>query len=196
MKFVIFLAGISLILIGTLAYTTITNQHQTVTDFKQNLTGALNIPVGPGSESETPENVTLVPGRITKLVVNLTVSLESGTLSSVQFKIFTAQNFGTCMQQADANGCLVDMTVSNQTVVVPLNSSLAHANGATTLYFGFTNREANSKTVALSATLQASKVEITSARDGNMNLAALGIAGIGLLLTLYGVAAKAVIPWE
>lgn len=196
MKFVIFLAGILLILIGTITYTTITNQHQIVTVSKQIVTDALNIPVGPGSESETPENVTLVPGGISKLVVNLTVSLDSGMLSSVQFKIFTAPNFGPCMQQVGANACLVDLTVSNQTVIIPLNSSVVRPNGATTLYFGFTNREANSKTVALSASLQARSVETSSARDGYLNFAALGIVGIGLLVTVYGFAARAVIPWE
>lgn len=196
MKFVIFLAGIFLILIGTLTYMTITNQHQTVTNSKEIVTGELNIPIGPGSESETPTNVTIVPGRVSELIVNLTVSLASGTLSSVQFKMFTAPNLGSCMQQAEASACLVDTTVSNQTVIVPLNSSVVHSNGTTTLYFGFANKEANSKTVALVASLKASSVETTSARDGYANFVGLGFAGIGLLVTLYGVAAKTVIPWE
>src|SRR5437016_5698938 len=49
---------------------------------------------------------------------------------------------------------------------------------------------------SLSETLVASSVSTLVARDGGMNFAGLGRSLIGLLVTLYGVFAKTVIPWE
>jgi hypothetical protein len=48
----------------------------------------------------------------------------------------------------------------------------------------------------LSATLVGSSVNTLVARDGGLNFAGLGMSLIGLLVTLYGVFAKTVIPWE
>ena len=84
----------------------------------------------------------------------------------------------------------MNQAVSNSTIRVPLNAS-------TTYYFGFDNRgSGSSKQVLLSATLVGSSVNTLVARDGGLNFAGLGMSLIGLLVTLYGVFAKTVIPWE
>jgi hypothetical protein len=124
------------------------------------------------------------------MIVNLTVSLESGGLSSIQFKLFTGSQLGNCMRNTNPSGCLVNEDVSNQTIRVPLNAS-------TTYYFGFDNRDSSSsRIVLLSVSLFTSSVSTMVARDGEFNFVALGLGGLGLLVILYGVAAKTVIPWE
>ncbi|HVH14465.1 MAG TPA: hypothetical protein VNA15_01945, partial [Candidatus Angelobacter sp.] len=142
------------------------------------------------SFSETPENVTLFQGKENDLVANLTVSTLSGTLSSVQFKLFPDGAFQSCMLSSQPRGCLVNQTVSNSTIRIPLNAS-------TIYYFGFDNTgSSNSKQVLLSASLVGSSVSMLVGRDGGLNFAGLGMSLIGLLVTLYGVFAKTVIPWE
>ena len=196
MKFAILLAGILLIVIGLFAYATIPNLHQVATYTRQKVTGPVDIPVGPGSESETPENVTLAAGRVNELVVDLTVSLQTGGLSSIQFKVFAAPQLGSCMQQTNPDGCLVDTTVSNQTVRVQLNPSTTNSNSPTVYYFGFANKDPTSKTISVSASLSASRVDTVAGRDGSLNFAALGLSVLGLLVAVYGVAARTIIPWE
>ena len=84
----------------------------------------------------------------------------------------------------------MNQTVSNSTLRIPLNAS-------TTYYFGFDNSgSSNSKQVLLSAALVGSSVNTLVTRDGGLNFAGLGLSLIGLLVTLYGVFAKTVIPWE
>jgi hypothetical protein len=120
----------------------------------------------------------------------MTVSTQTGAPSSIQFKLFAEGAFQSCMFSAEQRGCLVNQTVSNSTIRVPLNAS-------TTYYFGFDNRgSGSSKQVLLSATLVGSSVNTLVARDGGLNFAGLGMSLIGLLVTLYGIFAKTVIPWE
>lgn len=196
MKFIVLLIGVSLVLVGLLAYTSVPNLHLIPTTSKLPLTSPSNIPVGPGSESETPANLTLILGKSNELVVNLTVTQSSGSPASIEFKFFAAHELGNCMQQTNPSGCLIDTTVSNQTIRVPLNPSPTSSNAPTTYYFGFTNRDASSKLVAMSASLTTSSVETIAARDGYLNFAALGLSVLGLLVAVYGVAARTVIPWE
>jgi hypothetical protein len=120
----------------------------------------------------------------------MTVSTQTGAPSSIQFKLFAEAAFQSCMFSAEQRGCLVNQAVSNSTIRVPLNAS-------TTYYFGFDNRgSGSSKQVLLAATLVGSSVNTLVARDGGLNFAGLGMSLIGLLVTLYGVFAKTVIPWE
>jgi hypothetical protein len=195
-KFVVLLVGVSLIIVGLLAYVTVPNLHQIATTSRQLVTSPANIPVGPGSESETPENVTLVSGKSNELVVNLTVTQTGGALSSIEFKLFSAHDLGSCMQQTTPTGCLVDVTVSNQTIIVPMNLSTTTPDKPATFFFGFANKDSNSKLVAVSASLSTSSVETVVARDGYVNFAALGLSVFGLLVAIYGVAARTVIPWD
>ena len=190
MKFGIVVGGAFLLLAGLLAYSMIPNFHTVPLQSAQMVVNPKPIPVSSASLSETPENVTLFPGKENELLVNLTVSTQSGVPSTIQFKLFPEGAFQSCMLDAQQRGCLVNQTVSNSTIRIPLNAS-------TTYYFGFDNRGSrSSKQVLLSATLVASSVSTLVARDGGMNFAGLGMSLIGLLVTLYGVFAKTIIPWE
>jgi hypothetical protein len=124
------------------------------------------------------------------MLVNLTVSNVAGGPASIQFKLFTGPELGNCMQEMNPTGCIVNENVSNQTISVPLNVS-------TTYYFGFDNRDpSNSKTVLLSSSLLATSAARVTTRDGDLDYAALALCGFGLLVAIYGIAAKTVIPWE
>jgi hypothetical protein len=190
LKFVAVLAGVTLLVIGLLAYSMIPNIHIIPVQSSLKLAGPTPIVVSPNVQSETPQNVTILPGKNNQILVNLTVSTSAGNLSSIQFKFFTEPEFGNCMRETNPTGCLVDENVSNQTIAIPLNAS-------TTYYFGFENKDpSNTKTVLLSASLFATSVNRVVARDGELNFAALILGGFGLLVVVYGVAAKTVIPWE
>src|SRR5229473_3744580 len=190
MKFGLVVGGALLLVAGLLAYSTIPNFHTVPLQSVQMIVNPKPIPVSSASLSETPENVTLFPGRENELLVNLTVSTQSGIPASIQFKFFAGGAFQNCMLSAEQRGCLVNQSVSNSTIRVTLNAS-------TTYFFGFDNRgSGSSKQVLLSATLVGSSVNTLVARDGGLNFAGLGMSLIGLLVTLYGVFAKTVIPWE
>jgi hypothetical protein len=179
-----------LLAIGLVAYSTIPNVHTIPVQSTTPLAGPTKILVNPNFESETHQNVTVLPGKSNTMLVNLTVSNMAGGPTSIQFKLFTGPEFGTCMQETNPTGCIVNENVSNQTISVPLNAS-------TTYYFGFDNRDpSNSKTVLLSSSLLATSVVRVISRDGDLNYAALALGGFGLLVALYGIVAKTVIPWE
>jgi hypothetical protein len=190
MKFGLVVGGAFLLVIGLLAYSMIPNFHTVPLQSAQMVVNPKPISVSSASLSETPENVTLFPGKKNDLLVNLTVSTQSGAPSSIQFKLFPEGAFQSCMLSSSQRGCIVSQTVSNSTLRIPLNASM-------TYYFGFDNSGSdNSKQVLLSATLIGSSVNTLVARDGGLNFAGLGMSLIGLLVTLYGVFAKTVIPWE
>jgi hypothetical protein len=168
----------------------IPNIHTVPVQSSLPLTGPKPIVVNPNSADLQTQNVTILPGKNNEMLVNLTVSSGPGNLSSIQFKLFTEPELGSCMRETNPTGCIVDENVSNQTIEIPLNAS-------TTYYFGFDNKDpSNTKTVLLSASLFASSVNRVVARDGELNFAALVLGGFGLLVAVYGVAAKTVIPWE
>jgi hypothetical protein len=190
LKFVAVLAGVTLLVIGLLAYSLIPTIHTIPVHSSLPLAGPKPIVVNPNSADLQTQNVTILPGKNNEMLVNLTVSSSSGNLSSIQFKLFTEPELGTCMRETSPTGCMVDKNVSNETIAIPLNAS-------TTYYFGFDNRDPrNTKTVLLSASLLASSVDRVVARDGELNFAALVLGALGLLVAVYGVAAKTVIPWE
>lgn len=190
LKFVAVLAGVTLLAIGLLAYSMIPNVHTVPVHSHLPLAGPEPIVVNPNSADLQTQNVTILPGKNNEMVLNLTVSNNSGNLSSIRFKLFTEPELGNCMRETNPTGCLVDENVSNQTITIPMNAS-------TTYYFGFDNKDpSNTKTVFLSASLLASSVDRVVARDGELNFAALVLGGFGLLVAVYGVAAKTVIPWE
>lgn len=190
MKFVVVLVGVSLLVIGLLAYAIIPNVHTIPVESRSSLAQPPPIVVNPNFQAETQQNVTVVPAKSNRLLVNLSVSKESGAPSSIQFKLFTESQLQNCTRETNPTGCLVDQSVSNQTLAVPLNAT-------STFYFYFDNRDSSfSKVVLLSTSLVASSVNSFTARDGQFNFAALALGAIGLIVAVYGVAAKTVIPWE
>jgi len=190
MKFVLVVGGAFLLITGLLAYSMIPNIHLVPLQSAQTIVNPKPIAVSSASLSETPQNVTLFPGKENDLLVNLTVSTQTGSPSSVQFKLFPEGAFQSCMLSSQPRGCLVNQGVSNATLRIPLNAS-------TTYYFGFDNSGSSSpKQIMLSVSLVGSSVNTIVARDGGLNFAGLGMSLIGLLVALYGVFAKTVIPWE
>jgi len=142
------------------------------------------------SSTQTPENVTVATGKTNQLLVNLTVSLDSGGLSTTQFKLFTNDKFQNCMLDSQPSACVYDRPVSNATLAIPMNAS-------TTYYFGFDNTASNSsKTIWLSASLHTTSMTSIVARDGEWNEGGLGLSAIGLVVMLYGAVSRTVIPWE
>lgn len=179
-----------LITIGLLAYSMIPNIHTVPIQSSLVLSGPTRIVVNPNFQSETQQNITIFDGKENQMLVNITVSTATGNLSSIQFKLFPASELGNCMREVGPTGCIINQSVSNQTLSVPVNAS-------STYYFGFDNRDASSsKTVLLSSSLRATSVNSIIAHDGDLNFAGLALSGFGLLVALYGVAAKTVIPWE
>src|SRR6266566_1290150 len=190
MKFGLVVGGAFLLIVGLLFYSMIPNLHMVQVKSAQMVVSPTPIPVSSKFLSATPENVTIFPGKENDLLVNITVFTQSGEPSSIKFKLFGEDSFQSCIVSSQQSACLVDQNVSNSTLRIPLNAS-------TTYYFGLDNRDSSSpKQVLLSATLVASSVSTMVARDGGMNFAGLGMSMIGLLVTLYGVFAKTVIPWE
>ena len=173
-----------------MAYSVIPNVHTIPVQSSVPIAGPARVVVNPGFESETHQNVSIMSGQTNMLIIDLTVTTGSGNLSSIQFKLFTEPELGNCMQVSSPTGCIVNRSVSNQTISVPLNAS-------STYFFGFTNNDSDSsKTVVLSSSLLATSVNRVVARDGTLNYAGLALAGLGLMVSLYGLAAKTVIPWE
>ena len=177
-------------LIGLLAYAMIPNVHTIPVESRSSIAKPPPIIVNPNFQAETQQNVTVVPAKNNKMLVNLTVSTDSGMPSSIQFKLFTESQLQNCTRETNPAGCLVDQNVSNQTLAVPLNAT-------STYYFYFDNRDSSSsKVILLSTSLVASSVNTFVARDGQFNFAALALGAIGLIVAVYGVAARTVIPWE
>lgn len=173
-----------------MAYAMIPNVHTIPVESRSPLAQSPPIIVNPNFQAETQQNVTVVPAKTNKMLVNMTVSTVSGRPTSIQFKLFTESQLQNCTRETNPTGCLVDQSVSNQTLAVPLNAT-------STYYFYFDNRDSSSsKVVLLSTSLVASSVNTYVARDGQFNFAALALGAIGLIITGYGVVAKTVIPWE
>src|SRR2546430_10569197 len=163
MKFGLVVVGAFLLIAGLTAYSMIPNFHTVPLRSAQMVVNAKPIPVSSASLTETPENVSLFPGRENELRVNLTVSTQSGVLSSIQFKFFPEGAFQSCVLDAQQRGCLINQTVSNSSIRIPLNAS-------TTYYFGFDNRSSNSsKQVLFFLNLVATPVITLFPRHGAMH---------------------------
>src|SRR5207245_10758020 len=160
MKFGLVVVGAFLLIAGLTAYSMIPNFHTVPLRSAQMVVNPKPISVSSASLSETSESVSLFPGRENELRVNLTVSTQSGVLSTIQFKFFPEWAFQSCMLDAQQRGCLINQTVSNSSIRIPLNAS-------TTYYFGFDNRSSNSsKQVLTSESLVHSSGSTVGERGG------------------------------
>src|SRR5438552_12532863 len=179
MKFGLVVVGAFLLIAGLTAYSMIPNFHTVPLRSAQMVVNPKPIPVSSASLTETPESVSLFPGRENELRVNLTVSTQSGELSSIQFKFFPEGAFQSCMLDAQQRGCLINQTVSNSSIRIPLNAS-------TTYYFGFDNRgSSSSKQVLMSPSLVDSLVSTLMVRYGVMNFYGLRMSFNTLLVIFY-----------
>ncbi|HYY91424.1 MAG TPA: hypothetical protein VE955_05490 [Candidatus Dormibacteraeota bacterium] len=190
MKFVAVLLGACLLVIGLMAYALIPNVHTVPVQSSSTLPVPPPVVVYPNSQYETHQNITIESGKTNEAFFNLTVSIGSGSPSTIEFKVSTYAQEVNCMRDVNPHGCLVDQTVSNQTIAVPLNTT-------GTYYYALNNKESISpKTVAISSSLVTRSVNSFVTRDGQSNFAALGLGVIGLFVAAYGLVAKTVIPWD
>ena len=189
MKFTVILIGIILLIVGVLAYSSIPNIHNIPVQASQTISSPQTIQLNPGYLAEKPENISVFPDKQNQLRVNITVTLESGELSSVQFKLF-ADNGQNCISNDQRGGCLVNQNVSNETLTIPLNAS-------STYYFVFDNTGSDTpKRVLFSSSLHGTSFKTIVSNDGSINFVGIGVGAAGLLVALYGVSRKTVIPWE
>src|SRR5260370_9737576 len=93
MKFALVVGGAFLLILGLLAYSMIPNFHNVPLESAQTVVNLKSIPVSSASLSETPQNVTLFPGKENNLLVNMTVSTQTEAPSSLQFKRFAEGAF-------------------------------------------------------------------------------------------------------
>ncbi|HVH14262.1 MAG TPA: hypothetical protein VNA15_00900, partial [Candidatus Angelobacter sp.] len=108
MKFGLVVGGAFLLVIGLLAYSMIPNFHTIPLQSTQTVVNPKPVSVSSASLSEIPENVTLFPVKQNDLLINLTVSTQSGLPSSIQFKLFPEGAFQSCMLSSQTRGCLVN----------------------------------------------------------------------------------------
>ncbi|MBO0888233.1 hypothetical protein J2P12_03950 [Candidatus Bathyarchaeota archaeon] len=181
--------GASLLVIGLIGYALIPNVHTIPVQSSSTLPAPPPLVVYPNSQYETHQNITIVSGKTNQALFNLTVSVGSSP-SSIEFKLSTEAQEANCMRDINPHGCLVDQTVSNQTVEVPLNAT-------GTYYLALNNKDSiSSKTVTISSALITRSVNSFVTRDGQSNFVALGLGVIGLFVAIYGLVTKTVIPWE
>jgi hypothetical protein len=197
MRFTFVLTGIVLLIVGLLAYATIPTIHKIPVETSQNIAGPKAVPVEPGFLAETPpENVTIFPDKQNELRINMTlrinitVSLQNGELSTIRFKLYTKDRAQYCLPTDQPTGCLINKTVSNETFIVPVNSS-------NTYRLAFDNAGSTSpKNVTFSIFLFGNSVQTIVTKDGSFNFVGLGLGAIGFLVAMYGASRKTVIPWE
>src|SRR3989475_12959678 len=136
MKFGLVVVGAFLLIAGLTAYSMIPNFHTVPLRSAQMVVNPKPIPVSSASLTETPESVSLFPGRENELHVNLAVSTQSGELSAVQFKFFAEVAVQSCMLDAQRRECLINQSVANSSVRIPLNTPM-------TYYLRVDNRSSN-----------------------------------------------------
>ena len=191
MRFTFVLTGIVILIVGLSAYAAIPVIHRIPVQTSQSIMGPKAVTVDPGFLSETPpENFTTFQGKNNTLRIGITVALQNGGLSTIRFKLYTEDKAQYCLSPEQPTGCLVNKIVSNETFMVPVNSSntyrLAFDNaGSTTL-----------KNVTFSVFLFGNSVQTIVTKDGSFNFVGLGLGVVGFLVALYGVSRKTVIPWE
>src|SRR5260370_4015698 len=106
MKFALVVGGAFLLILGLLAYSMIPNFHNVPLESAQKVVNLKSIPVSSASLSETPQNVTVFPGKENNLLVNMTVSTQTGAHSSIQFTLFAEGAFQRCMFRPEPSECL------------------------------------------------------------------------------------------
>src|SRR5207247_9070875 len=132
-------------------------------------------------QDETQQNITILPDRSNEMIINVTAWLDSGSPSSINFKLFTGSQMSSCTNDTNPSGCLVNEIVSNETIRVPLNAS-------TTYYFVFDNKDSSSSRIVLfSASLFNRSVKTMVIRDGVINFVDIVYVSVGFLVVLYGL---------
>src|SRR5207247_2956090 len=71
------------------------------------LASPLPIVVRTGFQAETQQNITILPDRSNEMIINVTAWLDSGSPSSINFKLFTGSQMSSCTNDTNPSGCLV-----------------------------------------------------------------------------------------
>jgi hypothetical protein len=179
-----------LLAIGLAAYSMIPNTRTLVVPTSQQILGPSSLEVNSASSSDTPTRIAPLPGQANEFQVNITALAQSGIQSSVRLKVFANDSYQSCAGTSQGSGCLFNRVVSNETIRMSLNSFA-------TYHFVLDNTDSSvPKRVVLSVSLVGTKLQTTSAQDGGVNFAGLGVGVFGFLVAVYGASRKTVIPWE
>ncbi len=148
-----------------------------------------NVSILPKSSVTVTRNVTISPGVRTSLIVNLTVTRQTGEPDRLRFQLFSGNSSVSC-QNTQQESFLLNQEVANESLTVPMTTS-------GTLCFVFNNLDSGTgKLVNVFGTLDMRSEKVVVARDGGANLAGLGLGAVGFLVVAYGFARKTIIPWE
>lgn len=185
------LFGITLLIIGLVAYASIPAVHTTPLTRTQDVWVQDQFPVQGRSLVEEPRNVTIFPGMNNDLRTNLTVTGPVGAMSSIHFQLLGLNKSSTCSSSPQAPSILMDRIVSNQSFfVVPLNMTGGYC-------FVFDNQASQQvKNIDISTRVSGTTMQVEVSRDGTVNTAGLGLGAIGFVVAVYGYSRKTVIPWE
>src|SRR6266571_112538 len=132
MKFTVVLLGIVLLICGLLAYSIIPNIHTIPVQSSLALARPLPIVVRPNFQAETQQNITVFPVRNNDIIINVTVSSDSESPSSINFKLYTGPQQSNCTNATNPSGCLVNKNVSNETIRVPVTATTPRMRTAVT----------------------------------------------------------------
>ncbi len=189
MQFKLVLVGIVLLVVGLVAYSSIPNVQRSPLLTTQAILGPEDIQVIGGSSVSIPKNVTVQSGSQNNLKVNLTVTTQLGALGTLRLQLFLRNSSSSC-SITQPSKFLLDQKVSNATLVAPVNATGTYC-------FIFDNEDyPDDKVASVSAFLDTHSEKILVTRDGGANTAGLGLGAFGLLIFVYGVTKRTVIPWE
>jgi len=190
MQFKLVAFGLSLLIIGLVAYASIPAVHTTPVVNVQNVWVQNGFPVQAGSLVEQPKNITIFSGMNNELRGNLTISEPKGVASSVHFELLGMNKSQSCSPSSRPPAVLIDQLVSNQSFSIPLNATGTYC-------FVFDNQSSQTlKNVDVSARVFGTTEQVLIARDGSANTVGLGLGALGLVVAIYGYSRKTIIPWE
>ncbi len=193
MQFKLVSLGVLLLTAGLVAYSMIPNvQRIPVLSREEVMREDFSVPMG--ESRVVAKNITATPSDQNRLKVNISVTAQSGVLSSMKFQVFLRDTTDPCVETKSRN-YLMNMYVSNQSLSIAVNSTGTYC-------FIFQNEPAEneistpSKLVSVLVSLERRSEQILTSKNGGANIAGLGVSAFGLLMFAYGVTRKTVIPWE
>jgi hypothetical protein len=190
MQFKLVAFGIALLIIGLVAYTSIPTVHTTPIVNEQNVWVQNGIPIQADGFVGQRKNITIFPSMSNELQANVTVSAPNGGAPSIHFELLGMNNTTSCALSSRPSAILVNQTVSNQSLNIPLNATGTYC-------FVFDNQGSQTlKNIDISARVSGTTEQVIVARDGSANTAGLGLGALGLAVALYGFSRKTIIPWE
>ncbi len=182
--------GLTMLIAGLIAYTSIPAVHTTPVVEVQNVWTQNQFPVQAGSLVEQPKNITIFARMNNVLRVNVTVSEPRVGAASIHFELLAMNNSQTCSPSPRPPAILIDQTISNKSFNIPTNTTGTDC-------FVFDNQASQTlKNIDIAARVSGTTDKVLIARDGSANTAGLGLGALGFVVAIYGYSRKTVIPWE